>query len=134
VKEGNSFLKGFRFYLNEQDYRKAAFLLHQATQSYYTAILLVFTEYKPRGHNIKHFRRQANSIDSRFQEAFPNSTKEEEKRFELLKRAYIDARYKKDYTITAESLQYLHERVLVLRELTEKICPEEIKRLKGMEN
>jgi HEPN domain-containing protein/predicted nucleotidyltransferase len=132
MKEGDSFLKGFKFYLKEQDYRKAAFLLHQATQSYYTAILLVFLEYKPRGHNVKHFRRQANGIDIRFQEAFPNSTKEEEKRFELLKRAYIDARYKKDYTITAENLQYLYERVLVLRELTDKVCPEEVNRLKGM--
>ena len=52
--------------------------------------------------------------------------------FQLLKKAYIDARYKKEYTITAEELQYLSERVLLLRELTEKLCQEEIARLKGV--
>ena len=57
--------------------------------------------------------------------------KEEKELFQLLKKAYIDARYKKEYTITAEELQYLSERVQLLRELTEKLCQEEIARLKG---
>ncbi len=33
--------------------------------------------------------------------------------FKLLKKAYIDARYKKDYKITKKQLEYLAERVVV---------------------
>jgi HEPN domain-containing protein/predicted nucleotidyltransferase len=131
MNEGDEFYELYKLAFGKESYRKAAFLLHQATESYYTAILLVFLEYKPRGHNIKHFRRLVNSIDERFKEAFPNTTKAEEKRFDLLKRAYIDARYRKNYTITAEELQYLSGQCLVLRKLTEKVCLEEVKRLKG---
>jgi len=51
--------------------------------------------------------------------------------FKLLKRAYIDARYKKDYQITKEQLEYLAERVKVLEELTEKICTKKIESFSG---
>ena len=94
--------------------------------------MLVYLEYKPRGHNIKHFRTLVNSIDDHFKEAFPHTTKEEEKRFELLKKAYIDSRYKKDYIITAEELKYLGEQNQVIGRLTKEIPPENITRLKGI--
>ena len=60
--------------------------------------------------------------DKRF-DVFPQTTDEEKRRFELLKRAYIDARYKMDeYAITKEELSYLAERVNELKNLTETIC------------
>jgi len=48
------------------------------------------------------------------------------KAFKLLKKTYIDARYKKDYKITKKQLEYLAERVKVLQRLTNKICKERI--------
>lgn len=51
---------------------------------------------------------------------FPKTTKEEKKLFQLLKRTYVDARYKmEEYKITKEQLEYLVEKVEVL---TEEIC------------
>lgn len=132
MKKGDDFFKVYEFCLQEGNYSNAAFELHQATECYYTAIMLVYLEYKPRKHNIKHFRKLVNSIDDRFREAFPHTTKEEEKRFELLKRAYIDSRYKKDYTITAEELKYLGEQNQVLRRLAKELPPENIARLRGL--
>ena len=44
---GDSFFKGYRFYISEGDSKKAAFLLHQATESYYHCALLVCTFYSP---------------------------------------------------------------------------------------
>lgn len=129
--------KGDRFYglyesaLEKGYLNEAAFMLHQATECYYTAILVVFLEYKPRTHNLKHLRGTVNSIDERFVEVFPNTTKEEEKRFMLLKRAYTDSRYKKDYSITIEQLKYLAERIDVLQELAWEIPSENIARLRG---
>jgi uncharacterized protein len=49
-------------------------------------------------------------------------SKDHIERFHLLKRAYIDARYKKDYKITKEDLVYLSERVGVLKELVGRVC------------
>ena len=39
--------------------------------------------------------------------AFPQGTAEEQARFELLSKAYVDARYKPSFTITAAELEYL---------------------------
>jgi predicted transcriptional regulator len=47
---------------------------------------------------------------------------EQRNSFTLLKKAYIDARYKKDYKITKKQLEYLAKRVQVLQKLTNKIC------------
>ncbi|MEM7055786.1 MAG: HEPN domain-containing protein [Bacteroidota bacterium] len=134
MKEGDDFYKMYESALEKELYKKAAFNLHQATECYYTAILLVFLEYKPRSHNIYRLRKEVNSIDERFKDVFPNTTKEEERRFELLKRAYIDARYKKDYTITLEELKYLGGRNRMLRAHAWKIAPENIARLRGMKS
>ena len=50
--------------------------------------------------------------------------------FELLKRAYIDARYKMDeYEITKEELEHLSDKVSLLKELTGAICKEKIKEI-----
>ncbi len=57
---------------------------------------------------------------------FPRMTDEEMARFELLNRAYIDARYKPDYSITREDLEYLASRVTELKALTESSCREKM--------
>jgi hypothetical protein len=46
--------------------------------------------------------------------------------FQKLQEAYIDARYKRDYEIAKEELEYLSVRVLKLQELTQRICEEKI--------
>ena len=70
----------------------AAFELHQATERYYTTILLVFTDYRPKDHNLETLGIKVTMCDKRFA-VFPQTTDEEKRRFELLKRAYIDARF-----------------------------------------
>lgn len=105
---------------------QAAFLLHQAAERYYGAIQLVFTAYKPKTHDLEELGSLAKACNMEFSKAFPMATKLEQDRFELLKRAYVDARYKDDYVITKADLDYLSERVQVLRDLTERICREKI--------
>lgn len=113
--------------VDEDHYKIAAFQLHQATERYYGAIQLVFTGYKPKTHDIEDLGALAKTCDIEFDKAFPKASKEEGDRFELLKKAYVDARYNMDYKISKEDLEYLSERVQVLRELTERICKEKIK-------
>jgi uncharacterized protein len=104
----------------------AAFLLHQATERFYAALLLVFTQYKPRTHDIELLGHQVSTFDPRLCAVFPMFTEDDKRLFNLLKKAYVDARYKKPCSITKDELAYLSGRVEKLRTLTEEICKKKI--------
>jgi uncharacterized protein len=57
---------------------------------------------------------------------FSPEGREEERRFELLRKAYVDARYNKSYAITSEELTWLADRVKDLQEITKEICQKKI--------
>jgi HEPN domain-containing protein/predicted nucleotidyltransferase len=126
-KSGKEFYGHFEFAFKKRSYKKAAFMLHQAVESFYMAIMLVFSGYKPKTHDIEKLGRKAAGFDPQFLKDFPRATKSEEKSFKLLKKAYIDARYKESYRITKKQLEYLADRVKVLQRLTKKICAAKIK-------
>ena len=125
-KSASDFFTSFEDAFNRRHYKIAVFLLHQATERLYVTILLVFTHYKPKEHNIDKLGKQVNNLDPRFLPVFPRTTGEEERLFELLQKAYIEARYNPKYKITKKELEYLAERVRKLQRLTKKICKEKI--------
>ncbi len=49
----------------------AAFLLHQATERYYMCLLLVYTDYKPKLHDLEKLNKQVCLVDDRFKVVFP---------------------------------------------------------------
>jgi len=126
-----SFYKHFTFALNDQDYRTAAFMLHQTTENFYSAILLVLTKYKPNTHDLKKLGKRAASIEPMFLKIFPQGTEEERNHFELLRKAYVSARYNKNYKITSEELTWLSSRIEILQDMTEEICK---KKIEGFDN
>ena len=119
---GNQFHEGYAFNLHKEYLKLAAFNLHQTTEAYYTAYLLVFTGYKGKIHDIEELGTQVAKLHPEFKSIFPMDTKFHIESFHKLKRAYVDARYKKDYSITKEELVYLSERVGVLKETVERVC------------
>ncbi|KAA0992442.1 HEPN domain-containing protein [Dyadobacter aurulentus] len=128
-ESANLFLDSGIFFIKGESlahYNKSAFELHQATERYYSAILLVFTDYKPRTHDIEELGKQVEKLHPNFATVFPKNTAEEARLFKLLKKAYIDARYEINYKIEKVELEYLSERVKLLRDLTERICNERI--------
>ncbi|MEO6285378.1 MAG: HEPN domain-containing protein [Dyadobacter sp.] len=130
-ESASRFLETFNFAFQNGEnnlayYNEAAFLLHQTTERLYAAILLVFTDYKPRTHDIEELGKQVEKLHPDFVTAFPKNTAEEARLFKLLKKAYIDARYDMNYKIEKSELEYLAERVKILKELTERICTERI--------
>ena len=125
-KSAKGFYGMYEDALRKREYKIAAFLLHQAVERFYGAVMLVFTGYKPKRHNIETLGRRVSGCDAEFLKVFPRATKEQDERFKLLKKAYIDARYKKDYKITKKQLEYLSKRVKILQRLTKKICKEKI--------
>jgi len=120
--KGKDFLDGVDYYLKKDRYAVAAFLLHQATESFYSSILLVFSNYKPKLHNLQKLGSMVGNYDSELWEVFPKATAEQKECFELLEKAYVDARYDKNYKISKEQLLYLIERIEKLKEITERIC------------
>lgn len=110
---------------------KAAFELHQATERFYICFLLVRTLYFPRSHNIKFLRSLAEDKEPRLVGAWPRATKLDRRRFELLKRAYVEARYSPNYAIDMTDLAALAEGVRRLRDLVEAVCLERLAALKA---
>lgn len=123
-------LRGVRFFEGDRNLRDAAFLLHQAVERAYTCFLLVETNYSPSSHNIKFLRALAEQIAPELIAAWPRETKHDRRLFELLKRAYIEARYSKHYVITAEEVAWLGERAEVLRDLVERRSRDKIELLR----
>jgi HEPN domain-containing protein len=110
--------------------RNAAFNLHQATETAYAAFLLVRTHYFPRSHNIKFLRSLAEDKEHRLVEAWPRETRSDRRRFELLKRAYVEARYSASYDISSEDLAALSQSVRRLRDIVEAVSLERVAELK----
>jgi uncharacterized protein len=125
-KSAHEFLIDFGHAFKRRSYSKAAFELHQATERLYITTLLVFTHYKPKEHDIETLGKQVNNLDPRFLPVFPRTTPEADRLFELLKKAYIEARYNPKHKITRKELEYLAERVKKLQRLTKAICKERI--------
>ena len=126
-----SFLKGYRFYMSEKDWKKAAFLLHQATENLYHCVLLVCTFYTPHVHNLAFLRTQAERIDRRLVHLWPQDSRRDRRLFEKLKAAYVKARYSRHYRISEEELTWLGERVEELGQVVHAVCAERIATLEA---
>lgn len=125
-EKSDRFFQNFKINFQKAWYSEAAFFLHQTTERLYGAILLVFTRYKPKTHDLAKLAQRVASVETQFLKVFPQGTEAEKNRFKLLRKAYVDARYKPSYTITKEELEWLAGRVRFLQELTEKLCKEKI--------
>ena len=110
--------------------KDAAFLLHQATERAYACFLLVHTFYFPRSHNIKFLRSLAEDTSKGLAVAWPREQRPDRRRFELLKRAYVEARYSDQFDLTSEDLDWLTDGVRRLRDLVGAACHNRIAALK----
>lgn len=72
-------------------------MLHLACENYYHCVLLTLTLYSPKSHRIKAIRSRAEDIDRRLIAAWPRNTRFARRCFELLSRAYVEARYSPNY-------------------------------------
>ena len=126
------FTSASRFFVIFQDQtargwnREAAFMLHQSTERYFAAALLVFTCTKPKTHDLEKLVALVSPLHPLLAEPFPMGTKGDRRLFNLLRRAYIEARYSKSYRITEEELSVLGDRVKDLAGRIERACKEKI--------
>lgn len=117
LETAEDFLVGYELLATQDRLKRAAFMLHQAIENYTTTALLVLTSYKPKGHDIAERLRQCAALDRRFGQIFPLEMANDRRRFELLRDAYVAARYKKDFQVERTDLDALATDVQALREL-----------------
>ncbi|MBP7703734.1 MAG: HEPN domain-containing protein [Caulobacter sp.] len=111
-------------------HKEAAFDLHQTAERLYHGYMLVRTLYSPKSHKLGFLRSQCEQADQRLKEAWPRSTRFEQRCFELLRRAYVDARYSPHYKITDEELTWLLDRVGMLKRLVRGAAGERLELLR----
>lgn len=100
----------------------AAFTLHQAAERSYHCALLVLTLYSPKSHKLNFLRSHAEEVAPELIAAWPRADKVSRRRFELLRQAYVNARYSPHYEINNEELNWLGERVADLQALVKTVC------------
>ncbi len=121
--QAEAFVKGCKFFITEKELKIAAFNLHQASESLYYTVLLVFTDYKPKLHNLWKLRKKARPYSEDLFLVFQTDLIEYDNHlFDLLKRGYIDARYKEDYLITEKELYDIIDKVTLMIPIVERIC------------
>lgn len=127
-KTGGEFLIDAYHAFDRDSNKQAAFYLHQSSEHFFNTVLLVFTGYKPKTHNLDKLRQYAKHISEELFAVFPFPEHDDEEKhlFDLLKRGYIDARYKEDYVITKNEVLKLMQKTEHLQSVVEKICTEKI--------
>lgn len=119
--------------IKEKLYKDAIFMLHQACENYYYAIRLVYTLKNSKQHNLTKLSSSVKSYSADLAKVFPNNTSEEKRLFNLIKAAYVEARYNPDFLVTKEDIDALIPKVELLRDITKRICEGKIEKYDGME-
>ncbi|TPG21891.1 HEPN domain-containing protein [Sphingomonas koreensis] len=118
------------FCVEKSKLKDAAFLLHQATERAYICFLLVRTLYFPRSHNVKFLRSLSEDKEPRLIAAWPREARVDRRRFEMLKRAYVEARYSTSYEIGSNDLKALSQSVRALRDIVDEVSRERLDELR----
>ncbi len=112
--------------------KRAAFNLHQAAETLYQGLLQVLTLYSPKSHNLIRLRNMTEPLEPRLRDVWPHDTKFQKRCFELLRAAYVKARYSRHYRITDEELAFLTERIGLLRDVVRQACETRIEELRRL--
>jgi predicted nucleotidyltransferase/HEPN domain-containing protein len=111
--------------------KEAAFDFHQASEQLYHCTLLTLTLYSPKSHKLNFLRGQAEDLVPSLIEAWPRADRFDRRCFELLRLAYVNARYSHEYRISAEELAWISMRVGDLQESVRQVCEQRLAELEA---
>lgn len=112
--------------IERQRPKEAAFLLHQSVERFYHCALLVLGLYSPKSHRLNFLRSHAEEIAPELIAAWPRGDRFSRRSFELLRQAYVNARYSPHYEISDGELRWLAERVAELQTLVKAVCERQL--------
>ena len=111
----NEFIAGAELYTVRKQNKMAAFMLHQAAEQALHTIFKKETGLYINTHNIDKLLRYCAMVNYTIPAIFPKEGEANERLLTLLQKAYIDTRYRDDFSITGEELQIIKERIKALQ-------------------
>lgn len=130
----NDFLSGAKYYYGLEKYKMASFHLHQTCENYFYTLRLVHTLKNSKQHNLSKLLGSTHKYSPELQKIFPRNTKEEKRLFELLRLAYVEARYNSKFVVTKEDIDALFPKIERLRDITKQICQSQIETYRQMDS
>ena len=88
--------------------------------------MLVLTLYSPKSHKLNFLRSHCEEIAPELIAAWPRDDKFSRRCFELLRLAYVNARYSPHYKVSDEELTWLGEHVAELQALVKSVCEQRL--------
>jgi HEPN domain-containing protein len=107
----------------------AAFELHQVAETLCKAVLLVFTAYQPKLHDLEELGRRCARAAPGIGPLVLLDAPDRERRAALLRVAYVDARYSFGFAVSREDLEALAQYVGAFRARAERACQEQVAQL-----
>jgi HEPN domain-containing protein len=104
----------------------AAFELHQVAETIHKAMLLVFTAYQPKLHDLDELGRRCARVAPGIGLLVPVEVPDRKRLAGLLRAAYVDARYSFSFQVSREDLEALAGYVGAFRARVERACREQL--------
>lgn len=128
-RSATGFIRNAGYAVDDQDWKLAAFLFHQAAERLYHCLFLTHTLWSPKSHNLNRLRDMAEELEPALKDVWPRTGRFEKRCYALLRDAYVKARYSPSYRISADELAWIAERVKVLQDLVKSACEARIEDL-----
>ncbi|WP_192821284.1 HEPN domain-containing protein [Rufibacter sp. LB8] len=130
LKFEESYGKALAFYVSAQSCAHEVigiFLLHQAAEMAYRAILHSLMDKAPHTHSIKALIKHSRRCTPQLYSVFPRDTPAEKQLVHQLEDAYLKARYEPGYSISPNVRELLFERVGKLLGVTRQVFDGKVK-------
>ncbi|MFT3740396.1 MAG: HEPN domain-containing protein [Breznakibacter sp.] len=122
-----SFFKHAQYASTDEDYRMASFFLHQTCENLFYAVRLVYTLENSKQHNLAKLLDSVRKYSGEFEKIFfPRKTEDEKRLFNLVKAAYVEARYNPGFVVTKTDMELLMQAVEQLFDLVKEVCGKRI--------
>jgi HEPN domain-containing protein len=125
-KKANLFYEQAKFMYDKEEYSMSLFNLHQTCENLFYAVRLVFTLENSKQHNLAKLLDSVRKYSDEFEKIFPRKTQEEQRLFNLVKAAYVEARYNPGFVVAKGDIELLMSVIAQLFDLVKRLCPKRI--------
>jgi HEPN domain-containing protein len=125
-KKANLFYEQAKFMYDKEEYSMSSFNLHQTCENLFYAVRLVFTLENSKQHNLAKLLDSVRKYSDEFEKIFPRKTQEEKRLFNLVKAAYVEARYNPGFVVAKGDIELLMSVIAQLFDLVKRLCPKRI--------
>jgi HEPN domain-containing protein len=119
--QGKEFLKGAELYREGNNFRLAAFLLHQSVESVLKAIIQTVIGYRVQMHNLSRLLRLTLLFSDELKKVFLLDTTDGAQLFTLLQKSYSLSRYNSTFDPDEESVSMLSKKVSEFYRTAERV-------------